>query len=289
MHKFRFTESDPIMKKTAYLLFITVLINAVGASAQPEDHPNHEKHYADVPTFETDEVKVEIIRPHSQRSFTQFAAKIYNKTDDYILVKKHAITFSSDEMGYGDKNPKEDIDFIEPHGDITRTIKVEGSIGFKVDHLKITLDSAFSRAPLVGVPTGAGEFKIKPDQNSIMMEPFAVTIKKWKYSPKELSADFKIRYRGEGIGIVNESKIKIRKEDGSVVKNTEANDKLMIIPPMATKTLTVLRPFEKDAVTKNESVYVVWDDALQASEAIPFSVPNFTLEYDAEKTKKENK
>ena len=277
------------MKTNVYLLCALLFCNVFAAFAQPEDHPHHEKHYAEVPAIETDEVRIEIIRPHSQLSFSQFAAKIYNKTDKYILVKKHAITFSSDEMGYGNKTPKEDIDFIEPHGDITRTIKVTGSIGFKVDQLKITLDSAFSSAPVIGTPTSGGEFKMKPDKNSIMMEPFAVTLKKWRFSPKELTADFKIRYRGESIGIVNESKIKIRKEDGTVLKNMEANDKLMVIPPMATKTLTVLRPFESGAINKNESVYVVWDDALQASEATPFSVPNFTLQYDEAKTKKENK
>ncbi|HAP69828.1 MAG TPA: hypothetical protein DCR04_08920 [Flavobacteriales bacterium] len=271
------------------LLFSFFFFSFAISQAQPEDHPHHEKHYSDVAPIETDEVKIEIIRPHSQRSFSQFTVKIYNKTDDYILVKKHAFTFSSDEMGYGDKNPKEDIDFIEPHGDITRTIKVVGSIGFKVNELEIKTDSVFSRAPVVGTPTAGGEFKMKPDKNSIMMEPFAVTLKKWRFSPKELSADFKIRYRGESVGIVNESKIKIRREDGTVLENTNAKDKIIVIPPMATKTQTVVRPFAKGVVGKGESVYIVWDDALQESEATLFNVPGFTLLFDAAKTKKENK
>ena len=271
------------------LVFAFFLFSQVIVLAQPEDHPHHEKHYADVSSIETDQIKMEVMRPHSQQSFTQFKAKIYNKTDDYILVKKHAFTFSSDEMGYGDKHPKEDIDFIEPHGDITRTIKVEGGIGFKVNQLELSTEGVFSRAPVVGKSTGGGEFKMKPDKNSMMMEPFAVTLKKWRYSPKELSADFKIRYRGEGIGVVNESKIRIRKEDGEEIKNTNAKDKLIVIPPMATKTLTVVRPFTSGEIKKGASVYVVWDSALQESEAKPFDVPGFTLIFDPEKTKKENK
>lgn len=259
------------------------------AFAQAEDHPHHEKHYADVEIIETDEVKVEIIRPHSQLSFSQFTIKLYNKTDDYVLMKKHAITFQSDEMGYGKKNPKEDIDFVEPHGDITRQIKVEGGIGYKVDNLNILFDDVFSRAPIEGKKTDGGEFKMKPDKNSIMMEPFAVTLKKWRFSPKELSADFKIRYRGEGIGIVHEGDVKIRKEDGSILENTEDRPKPFIIPPMSTRTVTVVRPFQKGALDKNDSVYVVWDDALQESPAQPIAVPGFSLTYDAEKTKKENR
>ena len=277
------------MLKSTSIIGTLVLFAFTGYAQLKENDPRFEKHYLDVAPIETDEIKIEFIRPHSQEGFTQFTAKIYNKTDDYILVKKHAVTFSSDENGYGNKIPKEDIDFIEPHGEITRSIRAEGGIGFKVDQLDITLDSAFSRAPVVGKPTGAGEFKMKPDKESIMMEPFAVTLKKWRFDPKELSADFKIRYRGEGIGIVNESKIRIRREDGTELKNTATVDKLTVIPPMATKTLTVVRPFEKDEIGKAESVYVVWDTALQASESTPFKVPGFTLVFDPEKTKLENK
>mgnify|MGYP006995564632 CR=1 FL=1 len=277
------------MKRIAIIVSALVLMYTVNAVAQPEDHPHFEKHYGDVEVIETDEIKLEVIRPHSQESFTQFTAKIYNKTDDYILVKKHLVSFTSSENGYGTKHPKEDIDFIEPHGDITRTIKVEGGIGYKVEALEISFDGVFSRAPVVGKRTEGGEFKMKPDKNSIMMEPFAVTLKKWRFDTKELSADFKIRYRGESIGIVNESNVKIRKEDGTILENTEAKNKHIIIPPMATRTVTVVRPFKKGAVEKGESVYVVWDEALEAAESVSFEVASISLTYDPDKTKRENK
>lgn len=271
------------------LLLASLLFAQTVVFAQDEDHPHHEKHYADVETIETPEVKVEIIKPHSQVNFSQFTIKVYNKTDDYILVKKHAITFHSDEMGYGDKHPKEDIDFVEPHGDITRQIRVDGGVGCKVDNLTISFDGVFSRAAAKGKPTEGGQFKMKPDVNSIMMEPFAVTLKKWRFNSKELSADFKIRYRGESIGIVYEGEVKIRKEDGTILENKEDRPKPFIIPPMATRTVTVVRPFASGAIGKNDSVYIVWDSALEESASVPFSVPGVSLTYDAEKTKRENK
>ena len=283
--------SKPTIRINMKHIIITTILafSALSVFAQPEDHPHFEKHYSGAETIETDEIRIEIINPHSQESFTQITLKIFNKTDDYILVKKHAVTFESSENGYGKKNPKEDIDFIEPRGDITRSVKVQGSIGFKVDQLTVSFDGVFSRAPIKGQPTAGGEFKMKPDVNSIMMEPFAVTLKKWRFDPKELSADFKIRYRGESIGIVHESEVRIRKEDGTILENTGAKAKPFIIPPMATKTVTVVRPFAKGAVGKGESVYVVWDSALEVSESIGFSVEPLSLTYDPEKTKRENK
>ncbi|MDB4655877.1 hypothetical protein OAE48_03420 [Flavobacteriales bacterium] len=273
-----------------YLLTLTSFIVATAISfAQPKDHPHYEKHYASsVEVIETDEVKIEIVRPHSQESHTQFNAKIYNKTDDYILIKRHETVFKSNESGYGEKRPAEATMFIEPKGDITRQFKVEGGPGYKVDKIEVTL-GGFSRAPVNGEPAGAGEFKMKPDKNSVMMGPFAVTLKRWRYNSKEITADFKIRYRGEGIGLVNESKINIRKENDSIVANTEAKSTPFILTPMKTRTATVVKRFGKGEIGKSESVYVVMSDALTESTGTEFKVPGFSLSYDEGKTKKNNK
>jgi len=277
------------MTRILPLLFSLLLLSVSGFAQRKETDPAYEKHYADVAPIETDEIRIEVIRPHSQQAFSQIALKITNKTDDYIVVKKHAITFRSAENGYGDKHPKEDIDLVEPKGEITRSIKVEGGIGFRVDKLEVLFDGAFSRAAPNGTPTGGGEFKMKPDNNSIMMGQFAITLKKWKFDAREVTADFKVRYRGEGVGLVSEELLKIRKEDGTFLKNTEAKAKPFVMAPMATRTVTVVRPFAKDEVGKNGSIFIVWDEALQESLGTPFQVPGLSFQYDAEKTKAENK
>lgn len=253
---------------------------------QRKDHPHYEKHYGAVEPIETDELRIEIIKPHSQESFTQFTAKIYNKTNDYILIKKHETLFKSSDNG--EKYPFEATVFIEPHGDITRPFKIEGGIGYKVDALEVTF-GGFSRASTNGSSVGAGEFKMKPDKNSVMMTPYAVTLKKWRYNTKELTADFKIRYRGEAIGLVNESKIKIRKEDGTILQNKDGKDKPFILAPMKVRTVNVVQYFKKGDIQKGESVYVLWDEALLESAATPISVPGFSLSYDEAKTKSLNK
>lgn len=269
-----------------YLILLAVLSFSISAMAQREDHPHYEKHYGAVEAIETDELRIEIIEPHSQESHTQFTAKIYNKTSDYILIKRHETLFKS--SGNGEKYPKESTVFIEPNGDITRPFKIEGGVGFKVDALDITF-GGFSRASLDGKPVGAGEFKMKPEKNSVMMEPFGVTVKKWKYNPKELTADFKIRYWGGAIGLVNESKIKIRKEDGTILENRDGKDKPFLITPNKARTVNVIQFFDKGAIAKGESVYVVWGEALLEAESTPLTVPGFSLTHDADKTKKMNK
>lgn len=278
-----------MFRTTIIILFASLLSHTACLAQLKENDPRYEKHYSDLAPIETDEVRIEFIKPHAQEGFSQVTVKVFNKTNDYILIKKHAATFMSDENGYGKKVPKEDIDYIEPHGDITRALKTEGGIGCRVNELTLVLDSVFSRSPVDGKTVGAGEFKMEPDKNSMMVGPFAVTLKKWRYDPKELSADFKIRYRSEGIGIINESKLKIRREDGTVLKNFSTNANMTVVPPMSTRTLTVIRPFEKDEVGKKESVYVVFDEALTESSNTPFKVPGVVFKYNEAKTKEANK
>jgi len=273
--------------KMRNVLFAALLSVCTSAYSQKEDDPRYELHYVAIPVIETPEVTIEIIRPHSQESFTQFTAKITNKTDDYILIKKHEVTFTA-ENGYGEKRPKEDIDFIEPRGEITRTIKVEGGIGFKQTEIKLAFNG-FSRASAVGEMTEGGMFTMKPQQNSLMMGPFAITLKKWTYNPKEMTTDFKVRYRGEGMGLVYEDRIKLMRMDGTVLINEEAKAKPFIIGPMATRTVNVVKQFEKGLIGKDETIKVVWDDALLESKGTPFQVPGFVLIADMEKTKLENK
>ena len=261
------------MKRINLLMAAVISIGITSQSfAQKgkKDDPKHTNYFLDVEeAIETREVVMEFSNGVSRMDFLKFKTKFTNNTNDFLLIdpSKFTITVNGTET-----HPKEKQFILDPNENTSKTIDVKEGANFNVDQLEVVLDSAFSRASVKGKPTGAGEFKMKPDKNSIMMEPFAVTLKKWRFDPKELSADFKIRYRGEGIGIVNESKIRIRREDGTVLKNTDAKDKLMVIPPMATKTLTVVRPFDKGEIGKGESVYVVWDEALQESDSKPIKV-----------------
>lgn len=237
-------------------------------------------YYGKLEPFENDLVKIEFLNPHSQETFTQFTIKVWNKTDGYILMKKHLIVFDSETYGYSNKSiVKESIAFVEPKGDITRTVKVSGGGGFRVKDITVSFKDVFSSVPVDGQKTKGGEFKMKPDVNSLMMEPFSVSLRRWRYTSKELTADFKIKYRGEGLGIVDESTVKIRREDGSIVENKRDGAKPIVLPPMDATTVTVVKSFKKGELKKGESLYVVWDDALQAATGEGFEVDDIKLVY----------
>lgn len=270
------------------LLVLSLVLSNLLVLAQPEDHPKHEKHYADIEPIETEQLRIEVRRPHSQMNFSEITLRVFNKTDDFIIIKKHEWTFTSQENGYGKQHPAESTVFIEPKGDITRPFKVLGGVGFKVNNLEV-IPGGIIQAPAKGEPVETVDFKFKPEKNSMMIGPFAVTVKKWRFNSKELSADFKIRYRGDAVGLVDESKIKIRTESGEVLYNTRAKEKPFVLVPMKTRTATAVRPFDKGLVGKGESVYVVWEEALMEAEGIPLEVPTMKFTYDSEKTKKENK
>lgn len=91
------------------------------------------------------------------------------------------------------------------------------------------------------------------------------------------------------MGLVHENQIRIRKEDGSVLENTEAKEKPFILTPMKVRTVNVIQKFAKGEIGKGESVFVVMSEALTEAQGKAFEVPGFTLTFNPEKTKKENK
>lgn len=228
--------------------------------------------------FENEYVKVEILNPHSQETFTQFTIKVWNKSDDYILLKKHLIMMSSDEGDYNTKHQaQEKTVFVEPKGDITRYVKVLAGSGCRVNNITLSFKDAFFRVPVDGKKSEGGEFLMPPDVKSKMIEPFSVSLRRWSYSPKQLTADFKIKYRGEGIGIVDERAVKVRTEDGTILENKLDDRKPQVLPPLVATTVTISRSFEKGQLKKNQPLYVVWDDVFQTAVGEPFEVSDILL------------
>ena len=51
-----------------YLLMLLLSLTTLTVLAQREDHLHYEKYIGEVEAIETDELRIEIIRPHSQES-----------------------------------------------------------------------------------------------------------------------------------------------------------------------------------------------------------------------------
>lgn len=252
----------------ASALVLICLCASMCSMAQP-----HETHYAKVADIETDEIRIEIMDQHSQKTFTQFTARIYNKTDGYILIHREEVKFIYD---WGEKHMMEAVLFIEPNGDITRLFRVEGGEDFRQDHLKIEFGN-FYRVAREGVRTEPKNFSIPPEKKSIMDGPFAITALKWNGNAKEAFVDFKIRYRGEGLGTLLTSGIKIQLPDGSMVHNQEGVNTPFFLTPNKAEVIRVIHKFSKGESGTKGSFEAVFTDALYETASESFAVPSVEL------------
>lgn len=267
------------MKLFQYFLLSTLTVAlATPTIAQKKKKLPREVHYESTP-FENEYVLVEILGEHSQMSFTQFWIKVTNKSsDDYILMKRQNVLLSSDEGDYGTKRDvKEKTVHIEPKGDIMRWWKIEGGNEYRVDNIVMSFEDAFFRVPIEAKKIEGGDFLMPPEVKSKMIEPFSVSLKGWSYSPKKLSADFKIKYRGEGVGIVDEKSIKVKLPDGSIVDNEKSDKASVVIAPLSSSYSNVSLSFSKGALKKNDPLHIIWDDALKTADPIPMVVDDIHL------------
>lgn len=267
------------MKLFQYLIISTLTVAITTPTiAQKKKKLPREVHYESIP-FENEYVVVEVLGEHSQMSFTQFWIKVTNKSsDDYILMKRHNVLLSSNEGDYGTKRDvKEKTVHIEPGGDIMRWWKIEGGNEFRVNNIVMSFEDAFFRVPVKAKKIEGGEFLMPPELKSIMIEPFSVSLKGWNYSPKKLSADFKIKYRGEGVGIVDEKSIKVRLPDGTILNNEKTDKVSVVIAPLSSSYSNISLTFEKGTLKKDDPLYVIWDDALKTADPLPMIVDDIHL------------
>ncbi|MBI1288932.1 MAG: hypothetical protein GC178_15295 [Flavobacteriales bacterium] len=229
----------------------------------------HEIHYEKVDEIETDEVRILIYDQHSQKTFTQFTARIYNKTNDFILIHREDVKFI---FNWGEKHMMESVMFIEPKGDITRIFKVNGGEDYWQDKLRIEFGEFF-RVNKQGTSTDANNFPIPPQTKSLMDGPFSITALKWNPSSKEAFAEYKIRYRGEGLGIISPNEIRIKLSSGTTVDNQETVNEPLYVTPNKMGIVRVLHKFGKGEANAKDGFEVVFSEALRESTTESFKVP----------------
>ncbi|MDP6908362.1 MAG: hypothetical protein QF371_02600, partial [Flavobacteriales bacterium] len=121
------------------------------------------------------------------------------------------------------------------------------------------------------------DFKIPPEKKSIMDGPFSITALRWKVNAKEMYADFKIRYTGDGLGKVHERNAKLRTVRGSTFDNMEGSKKPIYLTPLKALTLRVIHKFKKGETKSKEDFYVDLKESLFESKPESFDVPDLEL------------
>lgn len=217
----------------------------------------------------------------------KFRVKYSNKTPDFIRIAAGETDFFIDGKSH---KPKDRVFFLDPFDSSSKTLQVDGSgTDFHVDKLDVKLNG-FSRIPAKGQVIDAEGFLLPAAKNSITAGDFEVNMKNLLKETKRTYVAFEVTYNGSDYGIVDQSKISVRTEDGQVFASVQSKSKVEVLGPGDKTTLRATFMIQAHIVDMQfANLTVLWNDCFQVSKAVPFDVPGVSFEIDPGLTAGKNK
>ncbi len=251
------------------------------------NNPKHVNYYRAVNNIETPEIILDMKDPVAKMDYMKFRVKFSNKTADFIRVAAGECNFIIEGKSH---SPKDRVFFLDPFDSSSKTLQVDGGgTNYHVDNLEVKFNG-FSKIPSKGRVIDAEGFLLPAAKNSITAGDFEVNMKNLVKETKQTYVAFEVTYRGQDFGLVDQSKISVRTEDGQVFASVQSKEKLRVLGPGEKTTLRATFTIPAHIVDMQfANLTVLWNDCFQVSQATPFNVPGVNFEVDPGLTAGKNK
>ncbi|MES2762696.1 MAG: hypothetical protein V4677_10825 [Bacteroidota bacterium] len=198
-----------------------------------------EKYVYKEATYETDDYKIYVIDAVANLKQAKFKIKIFNKTNDYLLVKPTEFKYMA-----GDKTllGKDKTYVVSPNEEETEVIDFKGA-----DMLaeKFTMEfKGIYKASAGGKVYSIPDFELPPNKNDFTVENFTCDLKKADVKTDKSVVKFDCVYVGDGVGLINPYKSTAIMPDGKenpnskktqpiILERGERDDFTMVYPELA--------------------------------------------------------
>jgi hypothetical protein len=173
--------------------------------------------------IETDDYKVYILDAVSAINYTKFRMKVFNKTNDYIIIRPNEIIYSADGQtitGSGKMFTGGDKMFvIPPNEESNKTIEFKGD-KMQKDKYTIQLNGVYKVAAN-GKIIEAPIFELPASKNEFEAGSFTCTLKSSKLETDKSFVKFDCKYLGDGIAILDPYKCSAIMDNGKENANTK--------------------------------------------------------------------
>ena len=279
--------SIPIIAVTSACC-ISSVATAQKKGKDPKDDPKHTHYYKDVEdAIEAKEVVLEFTNGISRTDFLKFKTKFTNNTNDFLLVDPSKFTITTE----GDvAHPKEKAFILNPNAKKSKTIDLKEGANLRADEIEVA-PKGFSRISLDGEAVKMEDFQLPAATNVISSGNFEVNLKQLKQETKETWARFTVKYKGDGYGIVDPSRISVKIESGKQFANDNRKSKTILLEKGDSKTITAIFHIPAKVVDMQFATLMLqWGETMVETEAVPFEIDEaVTFELDEELTSDKNK
>lgn len=271
-----------------FLLVITIFLSLFSVGQENDKEKSKEKDKAkskeDVKfiykeaSVETDDYNIYIIDVISNIKQTKFKIKIFNKTNDYLLIKPTEFKYLADGktlLGH-DKTY-----VISPNEEETEVIDFKGadmlSEKFTVEFKGIYKASAGGKAYTIP------NFELPASKNDFTVENFTCTLKKADLKTDKSAVKFECVYVGDGVGIINPMKASALMPNGQENVNSKKNQPMILEKGKKDDFTLVYAEVAGAGDMQKKGLQVKWNETLRESKLLPIGTAKVELIKESEK------
>ncbi len=232
--------------------------------------PKHVNYFKDA-SADTKDVKVEIQNAVAMMEFAKFKFILTNNTNDYILYKPQESSFLLETGSFVPQDKKTIV--LGPLEKDSKTIDMKAPAkDAHVDAFKFKVDGLYKVNTNVS-PVEAPNFLLPAATNSFVAGNFTVEMIKQDLTTGKAVVKFKVTYTGEGMGLIEPSKVGMKIPTGQKYSNAgntgqifadEKKDKAFLLAKGESKDFIVFFQVEgKIADMQFANAELLWRDTFK--------------------------
>ena len=227
---------------------------------------------------ETDDYKIYIIDAVATDGVCKFKIKVFNKTNDYLIVKPREFALIAD----GKTIVSTDKNLIVPPNEETNKVIDFKAAGLRVPSFTVDIKGIY-KASAGGKALTAPDFVFPAMTNQFVAGGFTCTLKNSKLETSKSSAKFDCVYTGDGIAILDSYKCSAimpngtanankKKYNGSILEKGENEDFTVVVEEL---------PGAGDMQKKGFTIK--WNDTFKETKLVTLAPTKIEVLKDSEK------
>lgn len=261
------------------ILAITLLIG-ISTFAQKKESKQDEnvKFLYKESTLETDDYNIYIIDAVGVGKQVKFKIKIFNKTNDYLLIKPNEINYvvGNKIVFSRDKNF-----VVQPNEEETEVLDFRGE-DMMVDHYTLEMKGIY-KASAGGQISKVTNFNLPPSVNEFTTGNFTCHLKKNESTTAKAFAKFECTYIGDGIGILSPNKCIAVMPNGSDNANAKKNKTMILEKGKSDDFTVVFNEVVNAGDMQKNPIVIKWNETFRESKLLKLNLAKIEMTKESEK------
>lgn len=246
-----------------FLLTILLSVTATLFSQQDkkdDKKPEEKKVMYREATAETDDYKIYIVDAVAYATQSKFKMKVFNKTNDYLIVKPKEITFVS-----GDRSlSSTDRTFVvAPNDEAALVIDYKGQ-NMQAESYSLDVKGIY-KASAGGKVVETPNFELPPTRSDFTAGNFSCTLKKNDSKTDKTVSRFECVYNGDGAGVINPAKTVAIMPNGSDNPNSKKNRPIVLEKGLSEDFVLVFQEVKDAGDMQKKPIQVKWGETFRES------------------------